>query len=210
MKRYALRLFQCLLTVLLFVPMSQVCTGGVGWAQTLARMNVTTVGGGTPAAGGCSYSNQQSFTSATTGGPWGGDGADYLATAFTTTGAYDLCRIQMEMYRNGSCDGTIYLQVRTHSTDRPSSTVVGTSSTIDASTISTTATFYNFDFSPALSLSGSTIYWIVPVSNPACSQGQSMQINWATNGSQTTWYGTDGTSWTGIEGNSTFNYRTQN
>lgn len=29
-----------------------VCTGGMAWAQTLARMNVTTVGGGVAAAGG--------------------------------------------------------------------------------------------------------------------------------------------------------------
>lgn len=35
-----------------------VCTGGVGWAQTLARMNVGVVGGGVAAAGGGAASNQ--------------------------------------------------------------------------------------------------------------------------------------------------------
>jgi len=38
--------------LVLLVTVFPVCTGSVGWAQTIARMNVGIVGGGTPAAGG--------------------------------------------------------------------------------------------------------------------------------------------------------------
>jgi hypothetical protein len=149
-------------------------------------------------------------TTGTSDGSWGGTGADRLASSFTTTGAFTLCRLQFEMYRNDTCTGSVTATIRADNAGTPSTgaAVCTSTTTITASTISTSATFYDFDFT-GCSLSATTKYWASADMASACTEGQSMQVRWGTNGSDNNYYWT-GEAWAGLAGTSTYNFRTQN
>jgi len=101
------------------------------------------------------------------------------AQSFTTlASAPNITRVDALLRRTASLPSDIYAEIRT----TPTGTVLGTSNLITASTVATSsAAWVEFRFAPEISLSASTLYYIVlrsiPSSNTLTS-GSSGSINW--------------------------------
>jgi hypothetical protein len=82
------------------------------------------------------------------------------AQRFSLTDAADITDISVGLMRVGSPPGNLRIELLTSSGTVPSSTVLGTSGTMAATSVSNvTITWYTFTFSTPVSLSAATDYW---------------------------------------------------
>lgn len=159
--------------LVLLATVFPVCTGSVGWAQTLdlskpftlARMNVGIVGGSVPAeAPSCTTLAQSYDTVANEAADnyVGVPGYENLAMRITVGGtAYSVCKVEAYIKRTASTPSNgIYARFYTDSSG-PSSQTGSNSDTVAGSSVSTSYGWVTFTFSTPVSLSASTNYWLV-------------------------------------------------
>lgn len=84
----------------------------------------------------------------------------YFATKFRAGANYNLCRVDLSIARNVSEDADFLVTIRTDSSG-PTTTVVGTSSTVPNATVTEDFAWVRFDFPSPPSLTSGTDYWIV-------------------------------------------------
>lgn len=130
-----------------------------------ARMTSVVVGGGVPAAGAaCTVKD----TFAPSYNAYGAIDADtsYGFRFTTSSSAYTVTQVSLFLSRNGAASGTITAYIYAGSSTGPTGSALATSTnTISVGTLSDgTATEVKFQFA-GLSLSGSTVYYVVVDSN---------------------------------------------
>ena len=87
-----------------------------------------------------------------------GNAATYAqAQSWLTSDAYCLCKITLPMAKIGTPSGTISIKI--YSYDTAPNELLGTSSTLDGSTLTTSYVATTFTFSSCINLSATTIYY---------------------------------------------------
>jgi hypothetical protein len=155
--------------------------------------------------GSCSYSTQQSQTTVNNDQILGyTDPNKYLAAKFTTTGAYNLCRLTVKLFQQGTPTGRNITAYIYSDSSGPGTLLATSSTTLAATDIAETSYpggLYNFAFNQ-YSLSGSTSYWaVIAISGSADTTNYVRTVIDGSSGSGL--YGSaDGTTW-GIIASST-------
>ena len=84
------------------------------------------------------------------------------AQGFQVTLGTDICKVSIELQKYASPTGNIWVEIWSYSGGNPSSVISnGVSDTKDVSTISTSATWYDFTFSTDPTVTKSTYYFVV-------------------------------------------------
>lgn len=103
-----------------------------------------------------------------------------LAQSFTAGASGTLPFVHLQLLKDNSPQGVVYVTIETDNSDAPSGTQVGgsaSSSTLDTSLITSLARWYTFRFATAPTLVSATKYWIVLQGDYAVSG--SIFVRWA-------------------------------
>lgn len=151
--------------------------------------NPIMLGGGTPAAGGCTTVKQ---TYTTGGGATGfGDQAishcDAAGVTFTATSSYTLCKATIQLWKTGAPDYTITVSLRIWG---DLNTVVSTFGTIESSTLGTSAEEHTFTLGTPYDITDTVRYMIVATGGTGSATDYCF-IGWLNTGTEAARYHTD-------------------
>lgn len=173
-----------------------------------ARMNMAIVSGGVPSApaASCQVGTKESYTAGDTNGMWwGNSGTTKYAFAFTPGSNYKLCKLEVALYKDGTCTGTIAAALHLDATGAPAATATYTATGTISANLAATPTYYSWDFNNE-DLSSGTIYWVVlTIGGTACG-GNDLATQYGSTGTEDLYTYT--TSWGAAAANSKSNYKT--
>jgi len=120
----------------------------------------TFVGGGVTSVPSCTTTADSNTTGSTNRAF--ANGATYRrAGRFAPSSSYDLCKIDLRLRKVlAPTSGNISCKIYSDSSNLPSSVLGTASNTVAVSSLTTSNAWYTFTFSPAVSLTGSTNYWV--------------------------------------------------
>ncbi len=134
--------------------------------------------------------------------------ATYLAVSFVATNTGQVCKISDELWRDADISGqpgTLQAAIYTDSAGSPGTLVGSASATVDRTAVVHLA--YNDFVSVAASITSSTTYWVVLITDSALGTSHLAWVRDDTAETSTLKSSTDGSSWTLITANATFRYK---
>lgn len=134
-----------------------------------------------------------------------GDATFYArAGSWTTSDAYSICKIKLEIAKTGSPTGTVTCKIHSNDSNKPG-TVLGTSSvTYEYSEISTSYAYLEFTFSPAISLDTATRYHVSVTSDTLNDADNYFKLRY--NNSGTEYLSSYATSWATADPSAIMNF----
>ena len=156
---------------------------------TVGTLNVGVSEGG----GGDTYTLEQSHETA----DGLASGGYYFANLITSSSAYDLTKVSLHFSRNALDTSDYVVTIRPDNSTQPSATVLGTSDTVLNASVGTSADWVEFTFSTPVSLSSSTLYWIV-LTKTGTTTGYAASVSRGNTTTENMQGSTDGSTWSSI------------